>query len=308
MAPPQALRFPPCGPALTTACVRSDLVPDSRHCPARSPDFSRHLAPRGRSGGDRCRSQPPAGGGRDSSTGCGRRRTGPAVPACEGFALPCGDQSVRHGRPRGSSLRLTPAGVGGPCRSPAATADAAYAIKALAGEGSAAGAVAPGTQPSQPRAGPPQHHCSAAADRLAGVDHLDTGRRPVPHPGPGLHRTSRSRRSQPRDLPHAGPRPGHHRHALADRQGRRLPPPPGRKPRPGSAGGGVPGRAAGTDALRHRPVAGERAGTAAHLSAAGSPRAHDPQPALAAACSRRCRICPAGPRPRRNAAPGRSLR
>ena len=51
-------------------------------------------------------------------------------------------------------------------------------------------------------------------------------------------------RSQPRHVPDAGPRRAHDRHALADRQGRRLPLPRRRGARRGAAAHGLPRRAA----------------------------------------------------------------
>ena len=111
--------------------------------------------------------------------------------------------------------------------------------------------------------------------------------------------------AQPRHLPHAGPRRADDRHALADRQGGRLPLRRGRGARRGAAGDGVPRRPAGADPRGDRAAARERARAAARLAArrraaAGSSRAG------AAPARRRGRVRARRPRPAAARQPGRA--
>ena len=139
--------------------------------------------------------------------------------------------------------------VGGPRRRGRAAPDRA-----------AAGAARTGERGGDARRAP---RSPARADDLAG------GRRPVHHPAGCVHRASRPPRPQPRDVPPADPRCAHHRHALADRQGRRLPlrggGGPGRRP----ARHRLPRRSAGPDPGRGGAAAGERARADARVADRG---------------------------------------
>ncbi len=115
-----------------------------------------------------------------------------------------------------------------------------------------------GTRARRHRPGDRRHRASrtrpaARADVLAG------GRRAVHYAAARLHRTSRRQGAQPRDVPPAGPRFADDRHALADREGRRLPLPRCRVPAAATARDGLPWRTAGTHPRGCRAAARERA-------------------------------------------------
>src|SRR5262249_12096932 len=114
----------------------------------------------------------------------------------------------------------------------------------------------------RPRGGDPRRapRAAARADLLAG------GRGTVPDAPPRLHAAPGTARPQPRDLSHASPRSPDDRHALADRQGRRLPLRRGRGPGREPAGDRFPGRTSGAAPRRGGTAAGERPRADARLA------------------------------------------
>ena len=168
-------------------------------------------------------------------------------------------QPVRHRAPRRARVRRA-AAAPDPRHRPSGRDDAA------ADAGQAVGRARPGGGADQGRHPPSAigpgdrgRHPHARARRAAGADVLARGRRPVRHAAARLHHASRRQGLEPRHVPPARARRAHHRHALADRQGRRLSLPAGRSARPGLAGDGVRRRPAGADPLGDRAAAGERA-------------------------------------------------
>ncbi len=110
---------------------------------------------------------------------------------------------------------------------------------------------------------------------------------PFLHPAHGLHAGPRHRRPQYRHVPHANLRRPHHRHALADAQGRRAPRQALRRDRPAHAGRGLPRRRPGHALLRDRADAGwarrgfARGIPAQEIGAAGEVRDDRPRGARA---------------------------
>ena len=100
----------------------------------------------------------------------------------------------------------------------------------------------------------------------AGPDLLAGGRRTVHHAAAGLHRAPGAAGPQPRHVPAPRARRPVDGHALADRQGGRLPLRGGRGARRGASRHCLPGRPAGADARGHRAAAGERARADAGLA------------------------------------------
>ena len=141
----------------------------------------------------------------------------------KGSPLPARHQSVRHGAARRAGIRR-PAAAPDPAARASSPRRCCRRRRRSCGTRatSARELLKVGTRRVAAR---PRHragHDRRASRPAAGAHVLARGRRSVHHAAARLHDASRSARAQPRHVPDAGARRAPHRHALADRQGRRL--------------------------------------------------------------------------------------
>ena len=158
----------------------------------------------------------------DSSSSDCRRRTGAAVHQREGRGLSARHEPVRHRASRRAGVRHAAARVHQAPRAPGRNDDAADAGETL-GRARRRPRTAEGRRAAgRDRPGSRSRHVGRAARSPAGADVLARRRRAVRHLSAGLHEASREAGPQPRHVSDAGLRSRVDRHALADRQGRRL--------------------------------------------------------------------------------------
>ena len=223
----------------------------SRSVPRSTPPRSR--ARRNQRAG-RCQSRSRG----DSSPRDCRRRAGAAVHERQGRGFSARHQPVRHRASRRAGVRHAAARVHQAPRPPgrnAAAADAGEAVgRPRHRPRSAQGRHAAGRHRPGARSG----HVGRPARSPAGADVLARGRRAVRHLSAGLHAASREAGAQPRHVSDAGLRSRVDRHALADRQGRRLSLRARRSAQRAAAADGVSRRSAGADPVGGRAAAGER--------------------------------------------------
>ncbi len=165
-----------------------------------------------------------AGGGGDPPPGDRGGRARAALHQRDRVQLPAGHQPLRHPRAGGEGLWPPAPRIRPPRGRAGAAGGAARPEDAV--EGARFHPPAPARRDRAAALRPRRRGRVARRAPRAASDHheLARGRRAVPDPAPRLHRAPGAQGAQPRPLSHAGLRPAHHRHALADRQGRRVPP------------------------------------------------------------------------------------
>ena len=176
-------------------------------------------------------------------------------------------QPLRHRPPGRAGVRHAAGAARQAPRPPRRDADAADGRQAVGRARRRPRGAAHRPREARARAGHGGRDRRRAPRPPARADLLARGRRPVRHAAARLHRAPRrARAAQPRHVPPAGPRRAHDRHALADRQGRRLPLRRGRGARREPAGHRLPRRPARADPRRDRAAARERARADAGLA------------------------------------------
>ena len=123
-----------------------------------------------------------------------------------------------------------------------------------------------GLQTPPDRSNHGRRHRRCPTRRSAGAHLLARRRRPIHHAAARLHRAPAPAGAQPRHVPPPGARPPDHGHALADREGRRVPLRGGGSRGPGASGDGLSRRSAGAHAVGHRAAARERPRAAAGVT------------------------------------------
>ena len=227
----------------------------------RPPHLSRSAAPRQRPRRDRGAGRSAPRSGRDPSPRDRRRRPGAAVHQRQGRGLSAGHQPVRHRAARRAGVRRAAAAASSSALVHLAETLLPPTPAKLWGARDVGARAAEGRH--APRADGPGHRGGdrrRAARSAAGDDLLARGRRPVHHAAARLHAASRRAAATTSACIGCRSRRAHDRHALADRQGRRLSlrasPKRANEPLPVD---GVSRRAAGADPVGDRAAARERA-------------------------------------------------